>query len=106
MALPKPSNVVDWQGAGGHFDASLGQKDRSTTKGMTMCHPIRLSIDARAGAASEQLVICGMMMRRRLQDRLCSRTVDGAALMNGPSVARYLPTACPKPRHAASPWLI
>jgi hypothetical protein len=48
----------------------------------------------------------GMMTRLRLQGRSRASTMGDAALINAPSVARYLLNACPKPRHAASHWLI
>ncbi|WP_205619868.1 hypothetical protein [Acidocella sp. MX-AZ02] len=93
-------------GSGVHLDSSLGQNDRSTAKRMTMCRPIRLSIDARAGAVVTQPVIRGMMAQLRLQDRSRASTMDDAALMRTSSVAKHLLNACPKPRHAASHWLI
>jgi hypothetical protein len=42
----------------------------------------------------------------RLQEMSRLRRVDDADLLKAPSVAEHLLNACPKPRHAASPWLI
>jgi hypothetical protein len=96
---------VNWQYQV-HLDSSLGRNDRSVAKCMTMCRPIRLSIDTRAGVVPTQPVMRGVMTRLRLQGRSRVSTMDDADLMKAPSVARHLLTGCPKPRHAASPWLI
>lgn len=106
MALPKPSNVVDWQGLVCISTHRLARKIAPRRRAGPCATQSACPLMRGRGVTLEQPVICGMMMRRRLQDRLCSRTMNDAALMNGQSVASYLQTACPKPRHAASPWLI
>jgi hypothetical protein len=53
-----------------------------------------------------QPVILGMIALPRLQDMSRLRTMDDADFLKAPSVANHLLNPCPKPRHAASPWLI
>jgi hypothetical protein len=53
-----------------------------------------------------QPVVRGMIALPRLQDMSRLRTIDDADFLKAPSVANHLLNACPKPRHAASPWLI
>jgi hypothetical protein len=56
--------------------------------------------------SSWQPIIHGTIALARLQDMSRLRTMDDADFLKAPSVAEHLLNACPKPRHAASPWLI